>query len=162
MNNFGFYSHLFLFRAAGIISSSSESSLYRMPLFPLGLDDLELGLGFDDLDLVAVCLPVGCDFLLELGGLNNSSSLSSEILIWSSSSDSDLKNKIILCMLGNFSCFCCHLPTFSKINFFKKSFRNTIRVSNNLNPDQDQHLSMSVLIWVQTACKDYQQTKSCY
>ena len=65
-----------------------------MPLFPLGLDDLELGLGFDDLDLVAVCLPVGCDFLLELGGLNNSSSLSSEILIWSSSSDSDLKNKI--------------------------------------------------------------------
>ena len=26
---------------------------------------------------------------------------------------------LILCMLGNFSCFCCHLVTFFKINFFK-------------------------------------------
>ena len=37
---------------------------------------------------------------------------------------------INLCMLGNFSCLCCHLLTFSKF------FRNTIRVSNSLNPDQ--------------------------
>ena len=43
-------------------------------------------------------------------------------------------------MLGNFSCLCCHLPTFFKINFFeKKSFRNTIIVSNILDPDQDRH-----------------------
>ena len=44
-----------------------------------------------------------------------------------------------LCMLDNFSCFCCHLLTFFKINFFSKdSFRNTISVSNGLDPDQDQ------------------------
>ena len=29
----------------------------------------------------------------------------------------------------------CHLLIFFKINFFKKSFRNTIRVSNSLDPD---------------------------
>ena len=28
-----------------------------------------------------------------------------------------------LCMLGNFSCFCCRLLTFYKINFFKKFFQ---------------------------------------
>ena len=42
-------------------------------------------------------------------------------------------------MLGNLSCFCCHLPTFFIINLFKKSFRNTIRLSNSLDPDQDRH-----------------------
>ena len=42
-----------------------------------------------------------------------------------------------LCMLGNFS---CHLSWlfFSKLTFSKNSFRNTIRVSNSLDPDQDQ------------------------
>ena len=39
------------------------------------------------------------------------------------------------CMLGNFPCFCCHLFTF----FRKKSlYRNILRVSNRLNPDQDR------------------------
>ena len=42
-------------------------------------------------------------------------------------------------MLGSFSCFCSRLLTFLKIIFFKKSFRNTIRVPNGLDPDQDQH-----------------------
>ena len=28
-------------------------------------------------------------------------------------------------MMGKFSCFCCRLLTFSKINFFKKFFQNT-------------------------------------
>ena len=28
--------------------------------------------------------------------------------------------KKIMCMLGNFSCFCCRSLTFFKINFFKK------------------------------------------
>ena len=32
-------------------------------------------------------------------------------------------------MLGNFSCFCCYLLTFSKLTFAKNSFRTTIRVS---------------------------------
>ena len=51
---------------------------------------------------------------------------------------------LTLYMLGNFSCFCYRLLTFFKITFHKKkSFRNTIRESNDLDPDQD-------LIWVQT------------
>ena len=33
--------------------------------------------------------------------------------------------------------FCCHLLTFFKIIFFKKIFRDTIRVSNGLKPDQN-------------------------
>ena len=36
------------------------------------------------------------------------------------------------------SCFCCSLLTIFKINFFKKSTRNSITVSNGLDPDQDQ------------------------
>ena len=44
---------------------------------------------------------------------------------------------------------------FSKLTFKKNHFRNTIRVSNCLDPDQDRILL--VLIWVQTIGKDYQQ-----
>ena len=40
---------------------------------------------------------------------------------------------------GNCSCLCSHLLTFFKIIFSKNSFRNTIRMSNGLDPDQDQH-----------------------
>ena len=39
---------------------------------------------------------------------------------------------LTLCML----CFYCHLLTFSKLTASKNSFRNTIRVSNDLDPDQ--------------------------
>ena len=46
------------------------------------------------------------------------------------------KYSLILCMLGNFTCFCCHL-TFQNELFSKNSFRNTLRVSNSLDPDQD-------------------------
>ena len=48
---------------------------------------------------------------------------------------------------------------FSKLTFENNSFRNTIRVTNGLVSDQDDILSvlMSVLIWVQTVCKGYQQ-----
>ena len=45
--------------------------------------------------------------------------------------------------------------SFSKSTPSKNSFRNTIRVSNNLDPDQARHFSG--LIWVQTVCKGYQQ-----
>ena len=42
-----------------------------------------------------------------------------------------------LCMLGNFSLLSADF--FSKLPFSKKiSFRNTIRVSNGLDPDQDR------------------------
>ena len=44
--------------------------------------------------------------------------------------------KFILCMLGNFACFFVCGLSFFKINFFKKSVRNAIRVSNGLDPDQ--------------------------
>ena len=61
--------------------------------------------------------------------------------IRSSNSDDFFKN--IHCMLGNFSCFYCGLLTFFKnyiIFFFKRFFfRNTIRVSNGLDPYQDRH-----------------------
>ena len=42
-------------------------------------------------------------------------------------------------MLGNFSCFCCPLQTVFKLTFSKHSFRNSIRVSNGLDPDLEQH-----------------------
>ena len=54
-------------------------------------------------------------------------------------------------MLGNFSCFLLS-SDFSKLLFEKKSFSNTMKVSNCLNPDQDDILS--VLIWVQTFCNE--------
>ena len=42
---------------------------------------------------------------------------------------------LTVCMQGKFSCFCCHLLTFFfKFSSSKNSFRNTIRVSNSLNP----------------------------
>ena len=48
--------------------------------------------------------------------------------------------KCILCMLANFSCICCCLLTFFfKSNFFKNYFRNMIRVSSSLDPDQYRH-----------------------
>ena len=45
---------------------------------------------------------------------------------------------------------------FSKSFFSKTKIRNTIRVSNRLDPVRTD--VMSVLICVQTACKDYWQT----
>ena len=49
-------------------------------------------------------------------------------------------NIINICLLGNFSCFCCRLLTFFKMIFSKTSFKNTtIKVSNGLGPDQDRH-----------------------
>ena len=56
-------------------------------------------------------------------------------------------------MLGN---FLLSADVFSKLTFSNNSFRNTIRVSNSLNPDQARLLSG--LILVQTVCKGYQQT----
>ena len=37
------------------------------------------------------------------------------------------------------SCFCCILLIFSNSTFSKKSFRNIMRVSNKLDPDQVHH-----------------------
>ena len=46
---------------------------------------------------------------------------------------------VILCPLGNFSCFFCGLLIFSKSSFSKDSFRITMRVANSLDPDQARH-----------------------
>ena len=43
---------------------------------------------------------------------------------------------VTLCLLGNFSCFLPSADFFFKSTFLKNSFRNTIRVSNSLDPDQ--------------------------
>ena len=62
---------------------------------------------------------------------------------------------LTLCMLGNISCFCCRLLTFTK-----NSFRDIIRVSNGfiwIQISTDNLWILSVLIWVQTVCKGYQQ-----
>ena len=44
------------------------------------------------------------------------------------------RTSLSLCMRGNFACF-----FFFRMLIFKKSFRNTIRVSNSLDPDQAGH-----------------------
>ena len=66
---------------------------------------------------------------------------------------------LTLCILGYFSCFSLCLPTSSKKFFFsKRSFRNTIRVSNGLGPDQDRrYVSPDLGPKFQTVCKSYQQ-----
>ena len=60
---------------------------------------------------------------------------------------------LTLCMLGNFSCFCCRLVTFFKIIFFENSFRINIREANSFDPDQDQQnvgpdLGPNCLQWI--------------
>ena len=43
---------------------------------------------------------------------------------------------LTLCLLGNFSCFFSSADFFSKSLYSENSFRNTIRISNNLDPYQ--------------------------
>ena len=62
---------------------------------------------------------------------------------------------LILVMLGNFSCFCCRLLTFLKINFFKKFFQEQTNCQTVLI--QIRTDKMPVLILVQTVRKGYQQ-----
>ena len=79
-------------------------------------------------------------------------------------------NHLTLYMLGNLSCFCCHLLTFQNELFQNQLFPNelfqiiisgTLIVSNALDPDIRSDV-LSVLIWVQTVCKGYinEQQKS--
>ena len=55
-------------------------------------------------------------------------------------------------MLGNFSCFCCHLQTSFKINFFKEIFEEHYQCQIVWI-----QIKTDVMIWVQTVCKGYQQ-----
>ena len=61
----------------------------------------------------------------------------------------------------NFSCFCRHLLTFFKIYFFKKFFQEHYQSVKWFGSRLGLTFFRSVLVWVQTVCKDYQQmTKS--
>ena len=65
---------------------------------------------------------------------------------------------LALFMLGNFSCALLFADFFFKIksSFSGNSLRNTIRVSNNLDPDQTRHFVGSDL--ASNHCKGYKQT----
>ena len=47
---------------------------------------------------------------------------------------------------------------FFTIVFSKNSFKNTVRMSNGVDPDQNRH-SVGSNCWSKTVCKGYQQTK---
>ena len=64
---------------------------------------------------------------------------------------------LTLCMLGNFSCYCCRLLTFFKNELFQKNLSGTLFQCQTVWIQFRTDI-MSVLIWVQTVCKDYQQT----
>ena len=51
-------------------------------------------------------------------------------------------------MLGNFACFCCHRLLTFQYYIFQTFLSGTLHVTGNV---------LSVLIWVQTVCKGYQQ-----
>ena len=76
--------------------------------------------------------------------------VSPELYLCSSKSSFSLTH----CMLGNFSCFRCRLPTFFKINFFKKILSGTLSECQMLWIQ----ITTDILIWVQTACNGYPQT----
>ena len=63
---------------------------------------------------------------------------------------------LTLCMLGNFSCFCC-LLTFFNINFLKKILSGTLSECQTVWIKIRTNRTL-VLIWVKTVCKGYHQT----
>ena len=69
---------------------------------------------------------------------------------------SNFTTGLTLSMLGNFSCFCCHLLTFFLIIFFN-FFSRTLSVCQTVWIQIRTDI-LSVLIWAQTVCKGYQQT----
>ena len=58
---------------------------------------------------------------------------------------------LTVCMLGTFSCFCCCLLTFFKIKYSLRNKSDCQRVWIQIRTDV-----LSILIWVQNFCKDYQ------
>ena len=53
--------------------------------------------------------------------------------------------RLTLCMMGNFECFFPSADCFQYHFCAKNSLRNTIRVSNNLDPYQSVHFAKSDL-----------------
>ena len=66
-----------------------------------------------------------------------------------------------LCMLGNFSRFCCRLPTFFQNQLFRNILSGTYTECQTVWI-QIRTDVVSVLIWVQIACKDCQQTTNVF
>ena len=73
------------------------------------------------------------------------------------------KGHSTICLLGNLNDFLSSADFFQNSTFPKNSFRNTLRLSNRLDSDLARRFlgkkKTSGLIWVQTVCKGYQQTK---
>ena len=69
-----------------------------------------------------------------------------------------LLHQLTLCMLGNFSCLCCRLLTFQ--NYFFQKILSGALSECQMVWIQIRTDILSVLIWVQTVCKSYQQTTS--
>ena len=67
-----------------------------------------------------------------------------------------LLQSLVLCTLGNFSCFPCLLLTFF-IFFFQKDLSGTLSECQTVWIQIRTDI-MSILIWVQTVCNCYQQT----
>ena len=64
-----------------------------------------------------------------------------------------------LCMLDKHTCFYCRLLTFYKITFFRKKKHSLGTLSECQTVWTQIRIDvLSVLIWVQTVCKGYQQT----
>ena len=66
------------------------------------------------------------------------------------------KITVTLCILGNFYAFLSFADFFSKSTFWKNSYRNSIRVTNRLDPDQARHFVGPDL--GPNCCKFYRQT----
>ena len=82
--------------------------------------------------------------------LANGHSLNYRVLAWRIS-------KLTLCMLGNFSFSCCPLLTFFQNKLFQKILSGTLSECQTVWIQINTNI-LSVLIWVQTVCKCYQQT----
>ena len=63
---------------------------------------------------------------------------------------------LFLCMLGNFSCFCCSLLTFFQNQLFQNILSGTLSECQTVWIQIRTDI-LSVLIWVWTVCKCYQQ-----
>ena len=66
------------------------------------------------------------------------------------------ETNLTLCMLGNSLCFCCHMLTFFKVNFFKKIFQEHLPECQTISIQIRTDI-LSILILVQIVYKSYQQ-----
>ena len=102
-------------------------------------------------------LPEGVTSSLTAPYLINLSRLFTTHLLYQNSA---LSNTLLtFCILGNFSCLCCHLLILSKLTLmkFKTFFKELYQNVKQFGLITETNI-MSVLIWVQIVCNGYQQT----